>query len=99
MGAQYSFLVDDDANQGNSYSGSFNSYGSGADDDAPVYNDFGVDLPGRFVPDEQFVEVEAPGCDDDEGCNAIPTLNIGPATTFSKAKSESASSVVASASW
>ena len=79
-------------------SGSY-SYGSVKDDDAPVYDDFGESDVGRFVPSADFVEVEAPGCDDDEGCNTIPTLNVGPATTFGKAKSESASSAVASVSW
>merc|ERR1719231_442778 len=75
----------------------------GVGDDDKQYSflvdDFGESDVGRFVPSADFVEVEAPGCDDDEGCNAIPTLNVGPATTFGKAKSESASSAVASASW
>merc|ERR1719231_1281691 len=75
----------------------------GVGDDDKQYSflvdDFGESDVGRFVPSADFVEVEAPGCDDDEGCNTIPTLNVGPATTFGKAKSESASSAVASVSW
>jgi len=73
--------------------GSGDSYDSGSfdkDDDAPIYDDFGVDIPGRYIPSPEFEEIFAPSCDDDDGCNSIPTLNIGPAFTYGKAKTEEA---------
>jgi hypothetical protein len=69
------------------------SYGSASylgtdEDEGPVYDDFNDVNPGQFVPSPDFEVVEAPSCDDDDGCNSIPTLNVGPAFTYGKAKSE-----------